>query len=90
MRWRSWQWSASRIAWLLRNAFAHNPFAPTWKVHGQHDNQTYAVKDVIVLKTSGLNGQLLKRSHGGGPLALLRLLQFTKRVVEEHGKFVWE
>jgi hypothetical protein len=75
--------SASLIAWLLRNAFAHNPFAPTWKVYGQYDNQTYAVKDVIVLKTTGLNGQLLKRRHYGGPLALLRLLQFTKRLIEE-------
>lgn len=60
-----------------------NPFAPAWKVYGQHENQTYTVQNVIALNTSGLHGQLVKRSHYGGPLALLRLLQFTKRVVEE-------
>ena len=75
--------AASRIAWLLRNAFAHNPFAPMWKVYGQHDNQNYNVQGAVTLNTSGLSGQMVKRSHYGGPLALLRLIQFTKRVVEE-------
>lgn len=75
--------SASRIAWLLRNAFAHNPFAPTWKIYGQYVDQMYTVEGVITLRTSGLNGQLLNQKHYGGALSLLRLLQFIKLVVEE-------
>ncbi len=72
--------SASWIARLIRNAFAHNPFAPVWKTYSECENQTYAVENVISLKTSGLDGKPVQRLDYGGPLALLRLLDFVKQV----------
>lgn len=73
---------ASWIARLIRNAFAHNPFAPVWKTYAECKNQTYNVNDVISLKTTGLNGKPVERLDYGGPLALLRLLDFVKQVAE--------
>ncbi len=75
--------SASWIARLIRNAFAHNPFEPVWKTYSECENQTYAVENVISLNTRGLDGKPVERLDYGGPLALLRLLDFVKQVVEE-------
>ncbi len=76
--------SAFQIARLIRNAFAHNPFAPVWKFGEKYENQYYVVQNVISLKTSGLNNNSVTRKHYGGPLAILRLLEFTCEVLQRH------
>lgn len=78
--------SASWIARLIRNAFAHNPFAPVWKTYPECENQTYTVGSVMSLNTSGLNGKPVERLDYGGPLALLCLLDFVRQVTEKGGR----
>lgn len=73
--------SASWIVRLIRNAFTHNPFAPVWETYPECENQTYSVRDMISLETTGLNGKPVVRKDYGGPLALLRLLHFVKTLL---------
>lgn len=77
--------SASWIARLIRNAFAHNPFAPVWETYPECENQTYIVNDVISLRTRSLNGKPVERLDYGGPLALLCLLDFIKQLAKKVG-----
>ncbi len=69
--------AAFQIARLIRNAFSHNPFLPVWQFGEQYENKQYIVPGVVSLSTTGLRGQFLEREHRGGPLAVLRLLEFT-------------
>lgn len=71
--------AAAWIARLLRNAFSHDPFKPAWKLYPECENQVYSVSDVIELRTAGRHGQRVQRMDYGGPLALLRLVEFSRR-----------
>jgi hypothetical protein len=73
--------SAFQIARLIRNAFAHNPLIPTWEIRESFQNKTYVVPNVISLSTVGLDGKFLKRSDYGGPLSVLRLIEFAAEAV---------
>jgi hypothetical protein len=73
--------AAFQISRLIRNAFAHNPFAPVWKIRSKWEKRVFIVPDVIALSTAGLDGQPLRRKHYGGPLAILRLITYTESVV---------
>ena len=66
------------VSRLIRNAFAHNPFAPEWKIYSECESKHYEVQDIISLDTTGLGGKYVERRHYGGPLALLRLAQFVR------------
>ena len=77
--------SACRIARLIRNAFAHDPFSPVWKFKQGLTSQKYQVSGILSLDLTGLEGHPVKREDYGGPLALLRFLQFTMRLVESSG-----
>jgi hypothetical protein len=66
------------IARLVRNAFAHAPFAPTWMIHSELQNHVFVIDGVIELRTGGLHGAAFDWRHYGGPLALLRLCQFVR------------
>lgn len=46
--------SAYQISRLIRNAFAHAPFAPVWSIDSDCRNQVYAVRALIRLDTTGL------------------------------------
>jgi hypothetical protein len=70
--------SAYQIARLIRNAFAHAPFAPMWSIDPDCRNQVFVVPDVITLDTNGLHGTQFDWQHYGGPLALLRLCRFVR------------
>ncbi len=72
--------SAAWIARLVRNAFAHNPFAPTWKLYPECENRLFSVPGVIELNTTGLHDKPVARRDYGGPLAILRLLWFAKEL----------
>ncbi len=70
--------SAYQIARLVRNAFAHAPFSPTWSIDPDCQDVTFEVPDVIVLNTGGLHGTPFDWRHYGGPLALFRLCRFVR------------
>jgi hypothetical protein len=63
--------SIAWIARLIRNAFAHNPFAPKWLIDRNVKNERFVVRNIISLDTTGLQGKYVARSDYGGPLALL-------------------
>ena len=71
--------SASWIARLIRNAFAHNPFDPVWIIQAECKNKQYEVPGTISLDTSSIDGKRLLRIHYGGPLAILKLSEFVLR-----------
>ncbi len=70
--------SAYQIARLVRNAFAHAPFAPTWSIDTDCRDKVFTVPDVITLDTTGLDGVAFDWRHYGGPLALFRLCRFVR------------
>lgn len=70
--------SAYQIARLIRNAFAHAPFAPTWSIDPDCCNTVFTVPDIISLDTTRLQGVAFDWRHYGGPLALLRLCRFVR------------
>jgi hypothetical protein len=67
-----------RISHLIRNAFAHDPFAPIWMISSRDRDRVYQVRNIISLDTSGLDGKPVLREHYGGPLALLKLVQYVR------------
>lgn len=70
--------SAYQIARLVRNAFAHAPFAPVWSIDADCSEKVFAVEDIITLDTTGLQGTAFDWRHYGGPLALFRLCRFVR------------
>jgi hypothetical protein len=73
--------SAYQISRLVRNAFAHGPFHPVWSIDPDCRNQTFAVREIVMLDTTGLDGQAFDWRHYGGPLAILRLSEFVRREI---------
>ena len=69
---------AFEIARHIRNAFAHRPFQPTWKIERSCRGKTFKVRDIIEFDTADLNGIPFDWRHYGGPLALLRLSHFVR------------
>ncbi len=74
--------SACVIARLIRNSFAHSPLAPIWLVPKAMRNQIFEVKNTIKLATTNLNNQPISRWDYGGPIALLKLANFSLRVIK--------
>lgn len=73
--------SAYQISRLIRNAFAHCPFAPIWRIDPDCRSSRFEVPDVMQLDCDGLDGKPFDWHHYGGPLALLRLSQFVRRSI---------
>jgi hypothetical protein len=53
------------------------------KIPASWKNQVFKVDNVISLNTNGLEGKRLKRMDYGGPISLLRLLQYFKQVINK-------
>ena len=70
--------SAYQVARLIRNAFAHRPFDPTWSIDADCRDCVFEVPNVERLDTSCLDGRRFDWRDYGGPLALLRLAQFIR------------
>lgn len=70
--------AAYQIARLVRNAFAHAPFSPTWSIDLDCRAKIFAVPDIITLDTTNLDGTAFDWHHYGGPLALFRLCRFVR------------
>lgn len=73
--------AAYQIARLIRNAFAHAPFSPTWSIDPDCRDTTFSVSDVITLDTTELHDIPLDWPHYGGPLALFRLCRFVRNSI---------
>jgi hypothetical protein len=78
--------AAYHISRLIRNAYAHSPFAPKWMIHEQIRDTTFSIPNVIRLYTRGLHGNNFDWQHYGGLLALYKLCRFTRFEVlgDEH------
>lgn len=70
--------AAYQIARLIRNAFAHAPFSPTWSIDEDCRDKTFEIADLIKLDTTDLQGTRFDWRHYGGPLALFRLARFVR------------
>jgi hypothetical protein len=69
---------AYQIARLIRNAFAHAPFLPTWSIDPDCQNKVFSIQGLITLDTTDLQGTPFDWRHYGGPLALFRLCTFVR------------
>lgn len=72
--------SAAWIVRLIRNAFTHNPFNPIWLIDRRANNTIYEISEIIKLDTNNLNNRPVSRHDYGGPLALLVLSNFIKKL----------
>ncbi len=70
--------AAYQTARLIRNAFAHAPFAPIWSIDPDCRGTVFEIADIIRLDTTDLHEKAFDWRHYGGPLALYRLAQFTR------------
>ncbi len=70
--------AAWQIVRLIRNAFTHSPFNPTWSMEPKYRDRVFEVPGIIRLDTTGLQGQPFDWHHYGGPLALLKLCRFVR------------
>jgi hypothetical protein len=70
--------AAYHIARLIRNAYSHAPFAPTWMIHAELQGTVFAIADVVTLDTTGLHGAPFDWRHYGGPLAMFRFCRFVR------------
>ncbi|HEY7329841.1 MAG TPA: hypothetical protein VH592_19560 [Gemmataceae bacterium] len=75
--------AAARIARIIRNAFTHDPFYPRWVCTNPNHIGQFAIPDVITIDTTIVNGQSVEWTHYGGPLALLRFLRHSQRLISE-------
>ena len=69
--------AAYQIARLVRNAFAHAPFVPVWRIDSDCHDRVFRLASLITLNTAGLDGQPFDWRQYGGPLALLSLATFV-------------
>lgn len=74
--------TAALIVRQIRNAFAHDPFNPTWEV-GQPEakNKELKIDNVLTLDTRKINGKSMQQMDYGGPLAILKLSQFVREKI---------
>jgi hypothetical protein len=70
--------AAYHIARLIRNAYAHAPFAPVWMVHSRLRDTVFTIPNVIRHNTKGLHGTPFDWRHYGGPLALFHFCRFVR------------
>jgi len=70
------------IARVLRNAFAHDLFNPRWELRDPRYSARFEVPGVIVVDTTGKDGQDVRWQDYGGPLALLKFLQHARGVIQ--------
>lgn len=73
--------AAYQIARLIRNAFSHAPFSPTWSIDPDCRDKTFTIGGLITLNTTGLHGIALDWRHYGGPVALFRLGRFVRTAI---------
>lgn len=76
--------NAYHIARLIRNAFAHAPFAPKWMIQDGLRNKLFIIPDVIQLDTQNLHDTQFDWVQYGGPIAMFRYCRFVRLKVLRH------
>lgn len=66
------------IARLIRNAYAHAPFAPRWNINSAIRNITFSIPNVAELNTNGLHNTAFDWRHYGGLLSIYKLCRFAR------------
>lgn len=70
--------AAYQISRLIRNAFAHSPIRPVWRIDLDCRDKEFIVDDVITLNTKEIDQQPFDWRHYGGLLALFRLSKYVR------------
>jgi hypothetical protein len=71
--------TASLIIRQIRNAFAHDPFNPTWKIgQPQAKNKILKIDNVLTLDTKNIDGKRMEKMDYGGPLSILKLSRLVR------------
>lgn len=70
--------TAYHVSRLIRNAYAHSPFAPQWMINNTLRDTVFVIPGVIELQTRGLNNTAFDWRHYGGLLGLYQLCRFTR------------
>jgi len=71
--------AACCIASILRDSPAENPFGGSWKIPDRWHWREFKIDGVITLDTEKIAGKRVRRRDFGGPLALLRLIDFVRK-----------
>ncbi|MFZ6769780.1 hypothetical protein ACO0LM_22230 [Undibacterium sp. Di26W] len=73
-----------QISRLIRNAYAHAPFAPVWMIPETLRDKIFVIPDVIELRTKNLHCAAFDWRDYGGPLSLLALCRFARTNMLNH------
>ncbi|HPW34709.1 MAG TPA: hypothetical protein PK367_03075 [Candidatus Paceibacterota bacterium] len=74
------------VSRILRNSFAHNPFAPIWLIDRKMKNKKFLIRGILTLDTNNLSGKGVSRWDYGGPLALLKLAKRSIKLISSSDK----
>jgi hypothetical protein len=74
-------YNTAKIARIIHNAFAHNPFYPKWNLKNKNHIGIFEVKNILRLDTSSLQGKRVDWRHYGGPIALLKFAGHAKKIL---------
>ena len=70
------------IMYMLRNAYAHEPLSPRWRLDERYRGVFRINELEFVLDASALDGQPWNIAHVGGPIRYFALLDFCQKLVE--------
>ncbi len=70
------------ICQLIRDSYSEHPYGPVWCLAPGQDRASFNVPDVISLNVAGLGGQPVNILDYGGSGAVLRLLEFTRELLD--------
>lgn len=70
------------ICRLIRDSYSEHPYGPVWCLAPEQDRVSFNVPDVIRLNVAGLDGQAVNIMDYGGSNAILKLLAFTRGLLD--------
>jgi hypothetical protein len=74
------------LLYMIRNAFAHDPFNPRWEVRSANRRGTVYIEELgLHIDLAKLNGEFLDPAVWGGMTGLLDILRVAERVVRPKG-----
>ena len=75
--------TAACIASILCDSLADNHFGGTWKIPAKWNWREFKIEGVIALDTQKIADKPVRRRDYGGPLALLKLIDFVRKSLSE-------
>ncbi len=76
--------AACSVVRLLKESFAANPFDPVWKFPDEWKGKLLTFEDFSFFPPE-LDGRPVRRRDYGGPLTLLRLIEFVQGAIKKGG-----